>query len=145
MRDWNFFISSYSSCVNVFGFYLTYEGLKPLKWAPISFKEEGGFYLTYEGLKLRSPSSFHPIEFAFLSYLWGIETQMLYLHLVILHGLYLTYEGSKHENFIILVIEIGSLYLTYEGSKRAGRKGKHFFDFSRFLSYLWGIETKLLV
>ncbi len=81
-----------------------------------------GFYPTYEGLKLYFPSSKFPPKVSF----------------------YPTYEGLKLRKFKKLILGITSFYPTYEGLK-LWIPPWALFSLCLFLSYLWGIETPVLL
>ena len=83
-------------------------------------------------------------ECAFLSYLWGMETQYSYYHVLFVHfRSYPTYEEWKHSSSdLFSPMSSSSSYPTYEEWKLC-QTGILFQPIPLFLSYLWGMETIL--
>ena len=104
------------------GFYRTYEELKlsiPKKSQAIS----QGFYRTYEELKLSENSFFITSSPMFLSYLWGIETNISPPFSTGFSGrFYRTYEELKLGFCPILYAWTLRFYRTYEELKLKRRK-----------------------
>ena len=117
MRNWNYG-SIAAGALSTVGLYRTYEELKQEAFAPSS-PSPWCLYRTYEELKHpASAAIFFMPAVAFVSYLWGIETEINISNYWYINGLYRTYEELK---------------LKAPNPKYNG--------VSAFVSYLWGIET----
>jgi len=111
--------TSFASATNVISCsYPTYEEWKPYGFAP-SCKEASSSYPTYEEWKQYFPQICSFANQAFLSYLWGMETNTHRFFLILGLCSYPTYEEWKHD-------------------KRMERTSRVRVE---FLSYLWGMET----
>ncbi len=106
------------------------------------FQKEICFYPTYEGLKRIFMNFGYESMSLFLSYLWGIETYIFPRGST--RGetrFYPTYEGLKQEFFDEEDKKESGFYPTYEGLKPASFLVL-VMPSIKFLSYLWGIETR---
>jgi len=84
---------------------------------------------------------FSPSIFAFLSYLWGMETFDVFLHIPFLPSSYPTYEEWKQFNFFASSWRI-YMFLSYLWGMETFLYNTHFLLRLLFLSYLWGMETQ---
>ena len=124
--------------------YPTYEEWKPKEKIQHQMDYMRSSYPTYEEWKHSDLALLLQIHHSFLSYLWGMET---FIHLFISSSSvlvpYPTYEEWKHYN---TELENGTENLVLILPMRNGN-GEDWKDatatFATFLSYLWGMETKI--
>ena len=79
---------------------------------------------------------------AFLSYLWGIETGIAWWAKWPDSSFYRTYEELKPNSFTSICLPSCCFYRTYEELK-PGVPAQTLNRYELFLSYLWGIETRV--
>ena len=99
------------------------------------------FYPTYEEWKLNSAHDTSPIAFAFLSYLWGMETSMSSSS-ASSFLFFLSYLWGMETILAYLLFSFlyPPFYPTYEEWKQCFESLETDEEF-HFLSYLWGMET----
>ena len=107
------------------------------------------FWVTQFLSYLWGMETFHPFyifhfSYLFLSYLWGMETLFLYVYAQLnLKRSYPTYEEWKHRSLSGVFFLTFSSYPTYEEWKLEWNILDIFY-ITKFLSYLWGMETFVL-
>ena len=80
-------------------------------------------------------------KFAFLSYLWGMETYFEIFGLTVIESSYPTYEEWKRDHFFNYSTYCIVLILPMRNGNAKTERITNFMLWS-FLSYLWGMETK---
>ena len=140
MRNWNYQYSTYR--LTSYGFYSTYEELKPRPvWTYT--ENQKGFYSTYEELKQAIGREIKNKKGEFLQYLWGIET--IYLRYVkkIKRKVFTVPMRNWNINVFSTKVFYGYVFTVpmrnwnYSATLRERKQ-------STFLQYLWGIETHKL-
>jgi len=121
------------------GSYRTYEEWKLIMLlAPFTLTFSS--YRTYEEWKPLSSFSTSISTFGFLPYLWGMETRISTYWTAILHCSYRTYEEWKLDT--VVRVFLAQLVLTVP--MRNGNELPRYQPMNRkskFLPYLWGMET----